>query len=269
MTIKGVDISEVQQTVDFHWLVQQGIQFVIVKCFEGNKGLDGHFEKNVAGALAAGLKVGLYHFIYPLPTDSAHPGRDPKSQAKLHYEATLKVGDIAVHACDMEWPEPQNFSKWSINANFIKQWTLEYLAEYERLSGKRMVLYTYFFYGDYLKLSPEFAKYPLWIANFDFPPRMPYPWTDYVLQQTGGGTTGIPLTLPNGIPTDTDQAKDLSLWDIPIIEVPPPVEPQPEPPPVIENPPFPAPPAPPSASPNFLTVLFQALQNLLQAIFKR
>jgi hypothetical protein len=268
MTVKGVDISEVQGIVDFQWLKNQGIQFVIIKAFEGNKGKDPMFEKNIAGARAAGLKVAAYHFIYPLPTDPAHPGRSPKEQAKLHHDA---VGDnIPFVCCDMEWPEPQDFPKWSVDANFIKQWTLEYLAEYERLSGKRMVLYTYFFYGDYLKLSPEFAKYPLWIANFDFPPRMPYPWTDYVLQQTGGGTTGIPLTLPNGIPTDTDQAKDLSLWDVPIIEVPPPpVEPQPESPPVIENPPFPPPPAPPSASPNFLTVLLQALQNLLQAIFKR
>lgn len=266
--IKGCDISEVQQVVDFNWLVQQGIQFVIVKCFEGNKGKDPNYEKNVAGARAAGLKVAAYHFLYPLPTDAAHPDRAPKVQAKLHHDT---IGDDIPFVCaDLEWPEPKDFSKWGVTSDSIKQWTLEYLAEYERLSGKRMVLYTYFFYGDYIKLSSEFAKYPLWIANFEHPPKMPYPWTDYVLQQTGGGTTGTPLVLPNGIPTDTDLAKDLSLWDLPIVEVPlPPTAPDPtpvDPPPMtVENPP---PPSIPSNT-NFLTVLLQALQNLLNGLFKK
>jgi len=267
--IKGVDISEVQGQVDFNWLVSQGIQFVIVKCYEGNKGKDPMFEKNIAGARAAGLKVAAYHFTYPLPTDNIHPGRSPKEQAKLHYDA---VGDdIPFVCCDMEWPEPQDFDKWGVTRESIKQWTLEYLEEYERLSGKRMVLYTYLFYGYHLKLSQEFAKYPLWIANFDFPPKMPYPWKDYVLQQTGGGTTGIKMTLPNGIPIDTDLAKDLSLWHPEEVPTPPMPEPVPEPtpidPPPVEIPNPPPPVVPPGA--NFWTVLLQALQNLLNALFKK
>lgn len=266
--IKGCDISEVQGHVDFNWLVSQGIQFVIVKCYEGNKGKDPMYEKNIAAARSAGLKVAAYHFLYPLPIDPAHPGRTPKEQAKMHYDA---VGDIPFACADLEWPEPQDFAKWGVTRESIKQWTLEYLAEYERLSGKRMVLYTYFFYGDYLKLSPEFAKYPIWIANFDFPPRMPYPWKDYVLQQTGGGTTGIPLILPNGIPTDTDLAKDLSLWNE-SVEVPAPPMPEPIPDPPVDPPPMtvenpPPPPIPPGA--NFLTILLQFLQNLINGLFKK
>lgn len=268
--IKGVDVSEVQQDIDFHWLSNQGIEFVIIKCYEGNKGKDPMYERNVLGAKVAGLKVAAYHFIYPLPADGVHPGRCPKEQAKLHSDA---AGSIPFACCDLEWPEPQNWAKWGCTADQIKAWTLEYLEEYERLTGKRMVLYTYLFYGKTLQLSTEFAKYPLWIANFDFPPKMPYPWTDYVLQQTGGGTSGIKMTLSNGIPVDTDQAKDLSLWNVPVAEAPPTPEPiftpmpvAADPPPVtIENPPPPV--IPPNA--NFLTVLFQALQDLLNKLFKK
>lgn len=262
MTVKGVDISSVQGTVDFEWLKNQGIQFVIVKCYEGNKGKDPMYERNVLGAKAAGLKVAAYHFIYPLPTDSIHPGRSPKEQATMHYQA---AGNIPFACCDMEWPEPQNWAKWNVSADFIKGWVREYLEEYERLSGKRMVLYTYLFYGKYLNLPADFAKYPLWIANFDFPPKMPYPWTDYVMQQTGGGNTGIKMTLSNGIIVDTDLAKDLSLWDGPALEVPP----QPEDP----TTPLPPPPIIDTSSPlqnfNLLAVAIRFLQNLFPSIFKR
>lgn len=220
MTVKGVDISSVQANVDFNWLVGQGIQFVIVKCFTGNDGKDPFYEKNIAGAKAAGLKVGIYHFIYPLPTDPAHPGRDALTQARMHYEA---AGDQPIVCCDLEWPEPQDWSKWKCSAAQINQWTLDYLAEYERLSGVRPIIYTYYFYGKTLNLPPQFADYKLWIANFSFPPAIPHPWTDWVMQQTGGGNTGVAMRLSNGIPVDTDLAKDLSLWgEMPLSAVPAP-----------------------------------------------
>jgi len=272
--IKGCDVSDVQGEVDFHWLVQQGFQFVIVKCFTGNDGKDSKYDENVAKARAAGLKVAAYHFIYPLPTDDAHPTRDPKVQAKLHYDA---AGDVSVVACDLEWPVPQEWAtKWNVNANFIKQWTLTYLAEYERLSGKRMILYTYPNFAQILQLSanPEFAQYPLWIASYTNPPTIPHPWTDYVLWQDGGGTSGHKLTLPNGIPVDSDVAKDLSLWDTTNTEVP--IKPSPLDPismdpvtnPIIINNPPPSPELPISNA-NFLTGLIQALQNLLKEFLKK
>lgn len=261
MTVKGVDISSVQGNVDFEWLKNQGIQFVIVKCYEGNKGKDPMYERNVLGAKAAGLKVAAYHFIYPLPTDSIHPGRSPKEQAALHANA---AGNIPFACCDMEWPNPQDFPKWGVDTNFVKKWVLEYLAEYERLTHKRMILYTYLFYGKFLNLSTDFAKYQLWIANFDFPPKLPYPWTDYVIQQTGGGNTGVKMTLPNGIIVDTDLAKDLSLWGVSTPEIPPPPEvpTEPLPPPIIDT-------SSPLQNFNLLAVAIRFFQNLFPSIFKR
>lgn len=267
MTVKGIDISSVQGNVDFKWLVNQGIQFVIVKCYEGNKGKDPYYNRNVAGAKAAGLKVAAYHFIYPLPTDAAHPDRDPKVQAKMHYEA---AGDIPFACCDLEWPEPQDWAKWGCTADQIKKWTLEYLTEYERLSGQVMILYTYYFFAKTLSLPAEFTKYPLWVANFDFPPKVPKPWTDYVMQQTGGGKTGVAMILPNGIPVDTDLAKDLSLWNAPVVTPvpeptpePTPPDPAPEPVPEPPVPPPPTPPSPPPAGQNPLVQLLQAILKLL------
>lgn len=285
--VKGVDISSVQGNVDFKWLVSQGIQFVIVKCYEGNKGKDPYYDKNVAGAKAAGLKVAAYHFVYPLPTTAGHLDRDPKAQAKKHFEA---AGNIPFACCDLEWPEPQDWAKWGCTAPQIKQWTLDYLQEYERLSGQVMVLYTYYFYAKTLNLPVEFAKYPLWIANFSFPPLIPKPWTNYAMQQTGGGLTGVAMKLPNGIPVDTDLANDLSLWNarvIPTPEVPPVPEPVPvpdgpqgpqdttpgangpsgpDPVPPLPIPPLPIPPTPPAPPSNPLNALIQLFEGILKLL---
>ncbi len=260
MTVKGVDISEVQQNVDFNWLVNQGIQFVIVKCYTGNDGKDPFYEKNVAAAKAAGLKVGIYHFIYPLPTDPAHPGRDAISQARAHYQA---AGDQQVVCCDLEWPEPQDWAKWKCTGAQITQWTLDYLAEYERISGVRPIIYTYYFYGKYLNLPTVFNQYKLWDANFSHPPMIPPPWTDWAMQQEGGGTTGVTMRLPNGIPVDTDLAKDLSLWDqassapaVAVVPVPPVEVLAPTPVPVPTLVPAPAP------SGNIFTSILQLIAKL-------
>jgi lysozyme len=280
MTVRGVDISEVQQHVDFNWLVKQGFQFVIVKCFTGNDGKDPFYERNVAGATAAGLKVGIYHFIYPLPTDPAHPGRDAKTQAAMHYKA---AGDQQVVCCDLEWPEPQDWSKWGCTAAQITEWTLEYLEEYERLSGVRPIIYTYYFYGNALGLPAKFAEYKLWDANFEHPPKIPKPWTDWVMQQDGGGTTGVKVVLPSGIPVDDDLAKDLSLWDPPVAAATAPAPaptPEPTPVPVVTPTPAPAPTEPavpvPQISPSMLATInawivkiFPTVVELITKLFNR
>jgi lysozyme len=270
MTVRGVDVSSVQGDVDFNWLVKQGIQFVIIKCYTGNDGKDPFYEKNLAGAAAAGLKFGIYHFIYPLPSDPAHPGRDPKAQAALHYKA---AGDQKIVCCDLEWPEPQDWLKWHVDGQFIAKWTLEYLAEYERLSGVRPLIYTYYFYAQACNLPPQFAQYKLWDANFEHPPKVPKPWTDWVMQQEGGGTTGVTMRLPNGIPVDTDLAKDLSLWgDVPAaavaptpVQTPVVVAPEPVAPAVVPEP-APTPVAPALPTPATGSIVANIVQFILKLL---
>lgn len=204
--IKGVDISAIQGNVDFKWLKSQGIEFVIIRCAVGNNGPDKLYSSYVSKAKEANLKVMAYHFAFPLPDDGIHLGRSPLEQAKQHFEAAK--GELA--ALDIEWPIPQDWKKWNCNAKQVNQWVLDYLKEYERLSGYKMVVYTYPSFAQSVNFSPELANYPLWIASYQSKPLIPKPWTDWVIWQTAGGSL---LHLPNGMPVDTNVAKDLSLWD--------------------------------------------------------
>lgn len=211
---KGIDVSSVQGNVDYNWLAAQGITFVIVKCYTGNDGKDPFYEKNIKAAQDAGLKVGLYHFVYPLPASPAHPNRDPIGQANLHFQASGDLGStIPVHCIDLEFPGSPDWAKWGCSADQIKQWTVDYVNEYERLSGKEMVFYSYYYFATPLKFDQEFAKRKLWIASYQANPQIPAPWTDYTIWQAGGGNTGMQMKTKEGVIVDVNLMRDLSLWE--------------------------------------------------------
>lgn len=260
--INGVDISVMQGVVDFAALAASGIQFVIIRCGVGNDGIDSKYLANVAAAHAAGLKVMAYHFVYPLPPLTGEPLRDPVKQAQYHFNAV--AGQLA--ACDFEWPVPEDWAKWGCTPAQITQWCLTYLQEYEALSGRKMVIYTYPYFAQNLNLPAVFAQYPLWIASYDdATPLIPAPWTDWVIWQNNdhGSAAGI------SVEVDLDVAKDLSLWDgVPVVVPPaPPPTPAPSPTPVPVPIPIPTPvPAPPVQQAQFGIVAM--LINFLKNFFK-
>lgn len=277
--IKGIDVS-IYQGDNINWkaCAAAGYKFVICRCGVGNSSKDKNYEKNIAGAKAAGLKVMAYHFIYPLPTIPSQPLRDPKAQAKLHADW---AGSNILAACDLEWPEPENWKKWGCTAKQIVEWTIVYLEEYERLTGIRPIVYTYPYFAKAVSLPASFAeKWKLWIASYTNTPLIPKPWTSWVIWQDSGGKT---TNLPGGGPVDTNKARDLSLWEefenrnVPIPPPPEPVpvpvpEPTPVPVPVPDPVPTPTPPPPPVVTPsktNYIVAVLQTIGDWLTKLFKR
>ena len=285
--IKGLDISVIQGNVDFKAVAATGVQFVIFRCGVGNGGKDSFYDKNVAAAIAAGLKVGAYHFIYPLPPQVGQPLRDPVKQAQLHVGWAGSTSTVPVICCDLEWPAPQDWAKWGCSAAQIVQWTVTYLEAYEAATGVRPIVYTYPNFAANIHLPDSFGqKYKLWIASYQAgSPFVPHPWTDWVLWQDSGGTGPNAQHLPSGAPVDGDKAKDLSLWDVQAqapVPVTPPPDPTPAPAPVVVPDPTPAPapaPAPvapnpppgspPPASPNIFLLIWQIVQGLFSKYLKK
>lgn len=274
--IKGIDVSIIQGKIDWRAVAATGVQFAICRCGVGNGGIDSLYKSNIANARAAGLKVMAYHFIYPLPPLASQPLRDPKLQAKMHVDAA--GGELA--ACDLEWPATQDWAKWGCTAAQIVQWSIEYLEEYERLSGIRPIVYTYPYFAQAIKLPDWFGqKYKLWIASYQTgTPFIPKPWTDWVIWQNSGGTGPSAEHLPNGAPVDGDRARDLSFWDVaepdPAPEPVPVVSADPVPPPApdpVQPPPAPVPvvPSPVVARPTGAVLIWQLLSGLFNQIFKR
>ena len=68
---KGVDVSTFNGDIDWLSVYHAGFDFAICRTGYGKNGLDETFARNVAGAHAAGLKCGAYHYSYALtPADA-------------------------------------------------------------------------------------------------------------------------------------------------------------------------------------------------------
>lgn len=65
---KGIDVSSHQGKIDWNLVAQDGVEFAIIRVgfrgygSEGRLVVDEQFENNIQGAIAAGIKVGVYFF---------------------------------------------------------------------------------------------------------------------------------------------------------------------------------------------------------------
>ena len=60
----GFDISKHNGSIDFNKVKAEGYDFVIIRAGYGKSTKDSRFDENIRKALNAGLKVGVYWFIY-------------------------------------------------------------------------------------------------------------------------------------------------------------------------------------------------------------
>jgi lysozyme len=61
--LRGIDVSHHQGVVDWGRVAKSDVAFAILKATEGGDYVDETFARNLAGAEAAGLVVGAYHFF--------------------------------------------------------------------------------------------------------------------------------------------------------------------------------------------------------------
>src|SRR5574337_244085 len=71
---QGIDVSYHQTAVDWQAVKSAGIAFAFVKATDGANIVDSRFDANWAGARAAGLLRGAYHYY--------QPSQDPLAQAE-------------------------------------------------------------------------------------------------------------------------------------------------------------------------------------------
>lgn len=77
----GIDVSEAQGIIDWNAVASDGVQFAFIRL--GNRGtteggvfLDDYFTRNLTGAQAAGIPVGVYFFSQAITENEAHEEAD-------------------------------------------------------------------------------------------------------------------------------------------------------------------------------------------------
>jgi hypothetical protein len=87
---KGVDVSKWQGSIDWKQVKASGVDFAMIRLGRGEYdggpcALDTCFKQNIAGALGAGLDVGVYFYSYAL------------TAAKAKAEAEFVVNELAAY----------------------------------------------------------------------------------------------------------------------------------------------------------------------------
>lgn len=178
MSVPGIDVSHHQGTVDWNQVGKAGYQFAFMKALEGITSFDPQFQTHWAGAQAAGLLRGAYHFY--------RASDDPREQA----DAFLSIyqpspGDLPP-VLDIETNDGQSASK-------VVQGIEVWLSTVEQKVGVPPILYTGPSFWKSLG-TQQFGNYPLWIADYGVSsPVVPAGWARWTFWQysESGRVSGV------------------------------------------------------------------------------
>jgi len=81
ISIRGIDVSKFQGKIDWKKVAAAGVKFVIIRLGyrgmnEGTLEIDNYYKANIEGALANGLKVGVYFFSEAINVEEAREEAD-------------------------------------------------------------------------------------------------------------------------------------------------------------------------------------------------
>jgi lysozyme len=179
-TVKGVDVSTYQGSIDWASVKASGRDFAITRVSDGTGTLDNTFAANWSGIKAAGMVRGVYQFF--------RASEDPTAQADLLVSkvGTLDPGDLPPVA-DVEVSD--GVSGATLVAN-LATWVSVIKAK----TGRTPMIYSAPGFWDGLPAGSQFAGEVLWVANWGVScPDTPSGWSKWSFWQDAdnGSVPGI------------------------------------------------------------------------------
>jgi lysozyme len=153
---QGIDCSHFQGVIDWNQVKGAGKSFAILKASEGHTLVDSAVYDNYNGAKAAGLAVGLYHFLRATNTDEAV--KEAEFFCSIFDACGGLLGQDIPPTLDVE----EVLSKDSATMCAIAR---AWLDTVEKKYGVRPMVYSYPNFIDF-NLGDGLKDYPLWYANY-------------------------------------------------------------------------------------------------------
>lgn len=180
-TVKGIDVSHYQGTIDWTKVKADGVQFAFIRVSDGLGTIDSKFETNWSQSRAKGILRGAYQFF--------RPAQDPIAQADLLLSkiGTLSPDDLPP-VIDVE--ADGGLTPAQVAAK-VKIWIDHVTAAI----GKRPIIYTGFYFWRDQVGAPDQTASPLWHAQYSTVacPNIAPPWQDWAFWQytSSGSISGI------------------------------------------------------------------------------
>ena len=181
VTHKGIDVSSYQGAINWQQVAADGVEYAIIRLgirgygSEGRLVLDEYFIRNIEGATAAGVDVGVYFFTQALTPEEAREEADFVIQALSPYNLQCTV------VLDVE---DVNAASARTNVLTMEQWTDNCIAFFERIeeAGYRPMIYgnlkTFMLMLDMTRIE----QYPKWFAAYT--PYFYFPYAFDIWQYT-------------------------------------------------------------------------------------
>lgn len=177
---RGIDVSHHQGGIDWRQVAGDDVAFAYIKASEGSAFKDGAFMRNWAGAGAAGLPRGAYHFFSLC--------KDGVTQARNFLSVVQPDPQMLAPALDLEFEG--NCARRPATDAVLREIST-FVAPVEAALGKRVILYApEDFYQTYLKDSGLNRR--LWVRSIWHAPGYGGDWAlwQYHLRGTVSGISG-------------------------------------------------------------------------------
>lgn len=180
--LAGIDVSAHNGDIDWHRVKAFGIDFAIVRVgFRGYESgaakLDPNYEKNISGAIAAGIKVGVYFFSQALTIDEALEESNMVLDAINGYDISFPV----IYDWEVIYDDNARTDEMK-----VEDFTDTAIAFCENIKNNG---YVPMVYGSrklcYLKYDMSRLKYDFWLADYN--PETSYYYSYQIWQYSSTG----------------------------------------------------------------------------------
>jgi lysozyme len=189
--LPGIDVSHYQGVIDWPQVAAAGIRFAFIKATDGvSPAVDPRLAANTAGAAAAGIPFGMYHFFRAL---------SPAVQITRFLDTFRKFPSQLPPVLDIEVG-----GEYQAGALTIAQGIEAELAI-------KPLVYCYPSFADTFLTAEQWREYPLWIAHYT---KAPAPrtshWPAWLFWQHSGSGTVAGIERP--VDLDWFAGDDLAPW---------------------------------------------------------
>lgn len=136
-TVRGLDVSHWQGTVDWPSVRAEGARFTYMKATEGTGYTDPQFRANYTGSYAAGLVRGAYHFALP----DRSSGRAQADFFVDHGGGWSADGRTLPPLLDIEY-DPYGPTCYGLTPAAMVRWVRDFSDQVKARTGRSPALYT-------------------------------------------------------------------------------------------------------------------------------
>lgn len=189
-TLVGIDVSSWQRNIDWEAVAADGVDFAIIRVgYRGyTQGIvyeDAYFERNIQGALDAGLDVGVYFYSQAITEEEAIEEAEFVLERIEGYDITFPV------VFDWELPDDEEARTNGLDNDILTLCALRFCETIEA-AGYEPAVYFYTWLGYFQYDLSQFAQYGFWYAGT-------YPTFYYHFQMWQYSSTSVVAGISTGV----------------------------------------------------------------------